>query len=77
LAVVGHTDSTGNENLNMRLSLRRAKSVKSYLVKQGVDAGRITTMGKGSANPIADNETKAGRALNRRVEIDTMQRVEQ
>ena len=77
LAVVGHTDSTGNQNLNMRLSLRRAQSVKSYLVRHGVDASRITTQGKGSANPIADNETKAGRALNRRVEIDTVQRVEQ
>ena len=69
LGVVGYTSSTGTEKLNMRLSLARAEVVKKYLVKKGVAADRIETKGMGPADPIGDNKTKAGRALNRRVEI--------
>lgn len=69
LEIVGYTDITGSEKLNLKLSLARAEVVKKYLVKQGVAADRIVTNGMGPADPIADNKTKAGRALNRRVEI--------
>ena len=68
--VVGHTDSTGPEEYNEQLSLRRATSVKNYMVEQGVDAGIIDVSGKGETMPIADNSTRAGRAQNRRVEIN-------
>ena len=69
LDVHGHTDSTGSHAYNQKLSERRAKSVKAYLVKKGIDAGRITTKGLGETQHIADEKTKAGRAKNRRVEI--------
>jgi outer membrane protein OmpA-like peptidoglycan-associated protein len=69
LEVVGFTSSTGSEKLNLKLSLARAEAVKKYLVKQGISPDRIVTKGLGPANPIGDNKTKAGRALNRRVEI--------
>lgn len=75
LTVVGHTDSLGNEKNNQALSTRRAESVKAYLVSKGISAGRIVTEGKGSANPIGDNKTEAGRAKNRRVEINSVERV--
>src|SRR3990170_1409419 len=65
----GHTDWTGTDKYNEGLSLRRAASVKNYLLKKGVDAGRIATRGFGEAKPIADNKTKDGRAKNRRVEV--------
>ncbi|HTM11070.1 MAG TPA: OmpA family protein [Verrucomicrobiae bacterium] len=65
----GHTDSIGTEQYNQGLSERRAASVKDYLVKRGVDAGRISTRGFGKTKPIADNKTAEGRAKNRRVEI--------
>jgi OOP family OmpA-OmpF porin len=68
--VVGHTDSTGPEEYNEQLSLRRATSVKNYMVEQGVDAGIIDVSGKGETMPIADNSTREGRAQNRRVEIN-------
>ena len=68
--VVGHTDSTGPEEYNEQLSLRRATSVKNYMVEQGVDAGIIDVSGKGETMPIADNGTREGRAQNRRVEIN-------
>jgi OOP family OmpA-OmpF porin len=68
--VIGHTDSTGPEEYNEQLSLRRATSVKNYMVEQGVDAGIIDVSGKGETMPIADNSTRAGRAQNRRVEIN-------
>jgi OOP family OmpA-OmpF porin len=68
--VIGHTDSTGPEEYNEQLSLRRATSVKNYLVEMGVDAGIIDVSGKGETMPIADNSTRAGRAQNRRVEIN-------
>lgn len=69
LAVTGYTDSRGSDKLNQKLSAKRAESVKAYLIKKGVAANRITTKGEGSANPVGDNKTAAGRAQNRRVEI--------
>jgi OmpA-OmpF porin, OOP family len=75
LTIVGYTDSLGNEIANQQLSTNRAASVKAYLVKKGVDANRIVTSGKGSANPVGDNKTKEGRAQNRRVEINSTEKV--
>ena len=69
IVCVGHTDSTGTEAYNQKLSERRANAVKSYLVSQGVDGEKIVTEGKGELQPIADNATREGRAKNRRVEI--------
>lgn len=67
--VRGYTDNIGAEAYNMRLSKRRADSVKSFLVSEGIAADRITTEGFGPANPVADNSTKEGQAENRRVEV--------
>lgn len=67
--IEGHTDNVGGEALNQALSERRAESVKSYLVGQGIDRQRISTTGKGLHFPIADNSTEAGRQQNRRVEV--------
>jgi OOP family OmpA-OmpF porin len=69
LSVVGHTDSTGPEAYNQILSERRANAVADYLSGQGVDRGAMTVSGKGESSPVADNGTKAGRKMNRRVEI--------
>lgn len=68
--IVGHTDSTGSMDLNMRLSQQRASSVASYLTGQGVAGNRISSRGVGPSQPIASNETQTGRAQNRRVEIN-------
>ncbi len=67
--VMGHTDSTGSAEYNVDLSLRRASSVAQYLVSQGIDQRRLLVKGFGEERPIATNETEAGRAQNRRVEI--------
>jgi OOP family OmpA-OmpF porin len=75
--VVGYTDSTGKEKANRVLSEKRAESVKAYLVGKGIEANRIATSGKGSANPVGDNKTAAGRAKNRRVEIRSTIRIAQ
>lgn len=69
IKIIGHTDSRGTEEYNMGLSERRAAAVKAYAVAQGVPSSRLITVGKGFAEPIADNATDEGRALNRRVEI--------
>lgn len=66
---IGYTDSSGTNAINLPLSQRRAAAVTQYLASQGVAAGRLTTEGLGSANPIGDNNTPEGRALNRRVEL--------
>ncbi|MCF8044701.1 MAG: OmpA family protein [Desulfarculaceae bacterium] len=66
----GHTDSRGAAAYNMDLSLRRARSVQSYLVEKGISPDRIDVKGLGEADPVADNDTKSGRAKNRRVEIE-------
>lgn len=76
LAVTGYTDSTGSAKYNLKLSEKRAESVKAYLVKKGVAADRISTKGEGEANPVGDNKTRAGRAQNRRVEITSVVREE-
>lgn len=67
--IIGHTDNTGSDALNERLSLERAQSVRNYLVDRGVRADTIQVAGRGEREPIADNATEAGRAKNRRVEI--------
>ncbi|MEO1702226.1 MAG: OmpA family protein [Pseudomonadota bacterium] len=67
--VYGHTDSTGDEGYNLGLSQRRATSVSGYLTSKGVDGRRLLVTGFGETRPIADNGTEAGRAQNRRVEI--------
>ena len=67
--VQGHTDSVGSDARNLKLSQKRAESVKAYLVKQGVEASRMVPKGYGETVPIADNRTGDGRAENRRVEF--------
>lgn len=67
--VYGHTDSTGSDQYNLGLSQRRAQSVASYLTGRGVNGQRFAVTGFGESRPIADNSTEAGRAQNRRVEI--------
>ena len=69
LLVEGHTDATGSDKINQPLSLKRANAVKAYLVAQKVDASRLTAEGFGSSQPIADNKTAKGKALNRRVDF--------
>jgi outer membrane protein OmpA-like peptidoglycan-associated protein len=69
IEVAGHTDSSGSDQYNLQLSERRARSVAQYLISQGVKPERIITVGAGKAYPIASNDTEAGRAANRRVEL--------
>lgn len=69
LMIVGHTDSVGDEDYNVRLSLRRSQSAANYLVAQGLDRSRVTAEGRGEYEPIADNTTDEGRQENRRVEV--------
>ena len=66
---VGYTDSTGSAGLNQTLSVNRANSVTSYLAQHGVASSRLMAEGRGPSNPIADNSTAQGRAMNRRVEL--------
>ncbi|WP_096663388.1 OmpA family protein [Polaromonas sp. AET17H-212] len=69
VTIIGHTDSTGSDAINNPLSIDRANSTRNYLVARGVAGNRIATDGRGSREPIADNNTNEGRAKNRRVEI--------
>ena len=69
---VGHTDSVGTDAYNQKLSERRAEAVKAFLVSLGVPKNRIYTEGKGESAPAADNQTAAGRAKNRRVEVEVV-----
>ena len=69
---IGHADSIGSDAYNQKLSVRRAESVKAYLVSKGIEANRIYTEGKGKKQPVADNRTREGRAKNRRVEIEVI-----
>ena len=69
LSISGHTDSRGSRELNLDLSKRRADAVKTWLVEQGIDDARLETDGFGPDQPIDSNESKAGRAKNRRIEF--------
>ena len=70
IIAVGHTDSVGSDSYNEKLSVRRAEAVKAYLVGKGIEKNRVYTEGKGKKQPVAENKTAAGRAKNRRVEIE-------
>ncbi|MGH7444972.1 MAG: OmpA family protein [Longimicrobiales bacterium] len=67
--IVGHTDARGTDSYNMDLSDRRAASARAYLTSQGIDPSRIRTTGRGEVEPVATNDTDAGRQQNRRVEV--------
>lgn len=71
--IYGHTDSTGSEILNKELSQNRANSVQKALERYGVQSIRLTAIGKGALDPIADNTSEAGRAKNRRIEVDILE----
>lgn len=72
VVATGHTDWTGSDSYNQRLSERRALAVKQYLASKGVPADRIFTEGKGEKQPVASNKTREGRAQNRRVEVEVV-----
>lgn len=67
--IVGHTDATGSDAANLQLSRERANATRDYLASRGVAMNRMTTDGRGEHEPLASNDTEAGRARNRRVEI--------
>jgi len=69
-SIEGHTDSAGSNTLNQNLSDSRAGAVKIYLIENGIDQTRLSSIGYGEDKPIASNATSAGRAQNRRVEIN-------
>lgn len=69
VTIVGHTDSTGSPAINEPLSLQRADATRDYLVSRGIASNRFAVDGRGAREPVASNDTDAGRARNRRVEI--------
>lgn len=69
VTIIGHTDSTGSDAINNPLSINRAAATRDYLTARGVRTNRISIDGRGSREPVADNNTVSGRAMNRRVEI--------
>lgn len=74
VAIEGHASADGDDNQNLLLSDARAKSVMAYLVKEGIDAKRLSAQGFGEKKPIADNNTEEGRIKNRRVEFNIVER---
>lgn len=69
MEIRGHTDAAGNAEANRALSLRRAQAVRDAFVRMGLPPSRLTAVGAGQDEPVADNSTVEGRARNRRVEI--------
>ncbi len=73
VVIVGHTDSIGAANYNLHLSLDRANAIRQHLIDQGVSSANLSTAGKGEEEPIAENSTEEGRAINRRVELHILE----
>ncbi len=73
LEIIGHTDSVGDAQDNYEVSLKRARSVKNYLVMKGISPDRLIVNGFGEDMPVGDNRTRRGRAMNRRVEFKIIQ----
>lgn len=71
--IYGHTDSSGSKKNNQKLSKERADAVKQGLIRYGISSARLTSIGKGEDEPIADNKTKEGRTANRRIEVELLQ----
>ncbi|MNN16173.1 Outer membrane porin F precursor [compost metagenome] len=69
IKVVGHTDNVGSDSYNQALSERRAASVAQYLISQGLAPQKVTSEGRGTSEPVAENDTEQGRAQNRRVDL--------
>ena len=72
IKITGHTDSSGKAEYNQKLSVKRAEAVRDYLISLGADASKMEVAGMGATKPIADNKTAAGRANNRRVEVEVL-----
>jgi OOP family OmpA-OmpF porin len=72
IEIAGHTDNVGKESDNLKLSQQRAETIRNYLIKKGIQAGRLVAKGYGSAQPVADNGTDEGRQLNRRTEVTVL-----
>ncbi len=70
IAITGHSDASGNEVWNQRLSLARAQAVADYLIRGGIEPTRLIVAGAGSSSPVADNSTASGRSRNRRIEFE-------
>jgi outer membrane protein OmpA-like peptidoglycan-associated protein len=70
VVIKGHTDSTGDDRFNQRLSEERADRVRAFLVSEGVSSSRVTAIGYGESMPVSSNNTESGRQQNRRVEIE-------
>ena len=70
----GHTDNVGTPKNNLVLSEARANTVRNYLIEKGIDPNRVTAKGYGLTNPVADNRTAEGRALNRRTEVTILEK---
>jgi outer membrane protein OmpA-like peptidoglycan-associated protein len=69
LHVTGHSDASGQARRNLALSKRRARTVASYIIDKGIDAGRLVAIGYGDTRPVAPNDTQENRAKNRRIEV--------
>src|SRR5260370_41628109 len=72
--IEGHTDNVGKLKTNMKVSQARADAVRTFLINQGVDPKQLVALGYGPTRPIAPNKTKAGKALNRRAELRSVER---
>lgn len=77
ITVTGNTDSKGSDNYNLRLSARRARQVRDYMIDQGIPASRINIIAAGESDPVADNRTEAGRAENRRTTVQSKEDLRQ
>jgi len=73
--VIGHTDNVGDAQSNLKLSQRRAETVRNVIISMGVESNRLTAIGKGDKEPKTDNSTEEGRLMNRRVEVQLLQTV--